>query len=120
VSESPLPALAPLEVEADLDLTVEGAPATVRSSGDHAVVTFESARGALRAARARPDGSASGIATLLSAAEVTVEVRVRSATVAVLGPGASPGTLSGLLGAAPAQVYAVRALRAAVGDLFGA
>jgi hypothetical protein len=119
VSDRPAPSLAPIDIEADLELSVDGAAATVVSSGDSAVVTFESVRDALRAARARPDGSAAGLDEVLGAADLTVDVRVRDTTVAVAGPDARPGALSGLLGVAPAEVRPGGALRAAAGDLLG-
>ena len=119
MSDRPATPVAPVDVKADLELSVDGATATLESSGDRAVVTFGSVRDALRVARARPDDAVDGLHAVLGATDLTVEVRVRDRVVAVAGPDARPGPLSMLLEVAPAEVRAGAALRAAVGDLLG-
>jgi hypothetical protein len=98
--------VAPLSVEADLALSIDGGEATVESAGRRLVVRFESVPDAMRAFRGRPGGPEDGLPELLRATDLTAEVRVRDRIVAVVGPDARPGTLSRLLGVAPVEVRA--------------
>jgi hypothetical protein len=99
-------ALAPLSVETDLSLTVNGAEAAVRSTGERLFVEFESASDAFQALRGLPDGGAGAdqLTALLRTTDLTAEVRVRDRTIAVLGSDARAGPLSRRLGVAPAEV----------------
>ncbi|MFC4356405.1 peptide ABC transporter ATP-binding protein [Halobium salinum] len=104
----------PLDVHADLDVTVAGADLRVRADGDLVVVTAPSVRAAfalLRAGRALPLAFES-VAGGLDAADVTVLVRARGRTLATLGVGATPGVLSRALGVAPAELDPVAVLSA--------
>lgn len=95
--------VAPLAVEADLSLAIDGGEARVESTGQRLLVRFASVPDAMRALRGRPtDGE--GLAALLTATDLTVEVRVRDRTVAIAGADARPGRLSVLLGASPIEV----------------
>lgn len=94
---------APLSVAADLTLTVNGARAEVRSTGDRLFVEFASLTAALEALRGLPDGSADDLRALLTTTDLTVEVRVRDRTVAVVGSQARPGVVSRRLGVAPVE-----------------
>jgi hypothetical protein len=114
VTEAPAPR-APLTVETDLELTVDGVRADVRSTGDRLFVEFPSLGAVARAARASPQGEAAGIASLLAVTDLTVEVRSRGRTVAAIGADAPAGPLSRWLGTAPAQVRPA-GLVAAVGQ----
>jgi hypothetical protein len=112
-------ARAPLSVVTDdLTLAVDGVELDVRSTGDRLFVEVPTVRGALRVARNLPsDGDARGPAALLTATDLTTEVRVRGRTVAVVGADARPGRLSRELGVAPAEVRIGGALGAGVSGL---
>ncbi len=105
-----------LSVKADLTATVDGQEVSIDGYGDRVVVSFPT----LAAARTARDGLTTLEPLSLpfdsfdAAAEagVDVDVRVRGASVARLGPGVDPGPLSRLVGAAPARVSLVGVLRA--------
>jgi hypothetical protein len=88
----------PLDVVADLTVTVDDETIRVRGYGDLVVV------------RAPTLDAVRSLATMRSAldlsrrADVTVDVRVRGHSVARAGPGEEPGRLSRLLGVAPARL----------------
>lgn len=89
----------PVDVVADLTVDIGDATVSVRGYGDLVVVsapTFAAAR-ALSAAPG-------GIVDRLTAADVTVDIRVRGRSVARAGPDDDPGPLSRVLGVAPARV----------------
>jgi hypothetical protein len=96
-----------VDVEADLTLSVDGAAVTVRGYGDRVVVEAPSLS-ALRSVgdvlRDLPAGGRGAVADVVGRADVAVDVRVRGASVARLGPGARAGALSRLAGVDPARV----------------
>ncbi|WP_318567607.1 peptide ABC transporter ATP-binding protein [Salinigranum marinum] len=94
---------APLSVATDLTLTVNGAEAAVRSTGERLFVEFPSLSAALRALGGIPGGEADRLTDLLRTTDLTVEVRVRDRTVAVAGAEAQPGVVSRRLGVAPIE-----------------
>ena len=94
---------APLSVATDLTLTVNGAQAAVRSTGERLFVEFSSLSDALRALGGVPGGEADRLTDLLRTTDLTVEVRVRDRTVAVAGTEAHPGTVSRRLGVDPIE-----------------
>jgi hypothetical protein len=107
----------PLQVEADLTLTVDGEAVDVAGYGDLVVVGVPSLR-ALREL-GRGAGMLGGLslpaaagADLVADADVTVDVRVRGVSVARVEPGRSAGPLAGLLGVAPARPSLAGLLRA--------
>ena len=110
---------APLSITTeDLTLTVEGVRMTVRSTGDRLFVEVLTVRGAIRVARALPDAvDAGGPARLLTATDLTTEVRVRGRTVAVLGADARPGPISRRLGIHPAEARLTGVLAAGLAGL---
>lgn len=114
MTETPAPR-APLAVEADLELTVDGARVDVRSTGDRLFVEFPSLPAVARALRGSPPGETTKIGSLLAVTDLTVEVRSRGRTVAAIGADAPAGPLSRWLGTAPAQVRPA-GLVAAVGQ----
>lgn len=114
MTETPAPR-APLTVETDLELTIDGVRADVRSTGDRLFVEFPSLGAVARALRASPPGETTGIASLLAVTDLTIEVRSRGRTVAAIGPDAPAGPLSRWLGTAPAQIRPA-GLVAAVGQ----
>lgn len=118
MTEPPAPR-APLAVETDLELTIDGARADVRSTGDRLFVEFQSLSAAARALRGLPSGRTNEVAALLAATDLTVEVRSRGRTVVAIGADAPAGPLSQWLGTAPAQIRAA-GLVAAVGQEFAA
>lgn len=102
-----------LSVEADLTATVDGQEVEIDGYGDRVVVSFPTFAAARRARE--------GLETLpvpfdsfeaAAEAGVDVDVRVRGASVARLGPGVRAGPISRLVGAAPARVSLVGVLRA--------
>lgn len=103
MTETPAPQ-APLAIEANLEVTIDGTRADVRSTGDRLFVEFPSLGGAIRAARSFPQTRTNEVAELLAATGLTVEVRSRNRTVVAIGTDAPAGPLSQWLGAAPAQV----------------
>ena len=115
-------ARAPLSVVTeDLTLTVDGVDLDVRSTGDRLFVEVATVRDALRVARRLPgDSDARGPAALLTATDLTTEVRVRGRTVAIVGAAARPGVLSRELGVTPAEVRIAGALGAGVSGLSAA
>ncbi|MEZ3116907.1 peptide ABC transporter ATP-binding protein [Halobaculum sp. MBLA0147] len=106
-------AVAPLSVATDLELTVDGVPVGVRSTGDRLFLEVPTLRTAVRMAR-DGEGLEERLAPVLRVTDLTVEVRVREATVAVLGADARPGWLSRELDVDPVEVRVGGAL-AAVG-----
>jgi hypothetical protein len=95
---------APLSIATDLTLTIDGTEATVRSTGERLFVEFPSLYAALRALRGLPGRDGNGLASLLRTTDLTVEVRVRDRTVAVIGAEARPGVVSHRLGVDPIEV----------------
>jgi len=115
-------ARAPLSVVTeDLTLTVEGVDLDVRSTGDRLFVEAATVRDAVRVARNLPGATdAHGPAALLTATDLTAEIRVRGRTVAVIGADARPGFLSRELGVAPAEARLAGALGAGMSGLSAA
>lgn len=106
---------APLRVDADLTVAVDGAEADVRSTGDRLFVEFRSLSDARAVAEARPEAVVDRLPGALRAVALTVEVRIRGRTVLVSGRGASPGVLSELLDVAPDEVRLAGVAGAAAG-----
>jgi len=99
--------LPPLDVDADLTLTVEGASVSIRGYGDLLVVSAPSLD-ALRAL-GRQERSAAIVLEQVLAADVSLDVRVRGRSVAR----ATPDTDAGLL----ARALSVEPLRVSLGGL---
>jgi hypothetical protein len=106
---------APLTVETDLDLTIDGTQIDVRSTGDRLYVEFPSLRAARTALSGLSPKRVSGVVSLLKETDLSIEVRSRNRTVLALGADAPAGALSRWLGAAPAQIR-VAGLAAALGQ----
>lgn len=118
MSKTPAPR-APLTVETDLELTIDGARAAVHSTGDRLFVEFPTLSAATTALQSLPREGTTEFAALLAETDLTLEVRSRGRTILVMSPDAPPGPLSRWLGAAPGQVRAA-GLLAAVGREFAA
>ena len=101
----------PLEVTANLSVTIDGVDLAVHADGDRIRVQVPSVWAGARVLLAVPEGG-DGLAAALGATGLTVEIRVGSAVVAVAGAGATPGRLARLLSVGPVEVRA-RALAAA-------
>jgi len=109
----------PLEVLADLQLTVDGEDIAIRGNGDRVVIDLPSLRAGRRLLSAGPlalGGHQRRTEQLhdgLSQVGVGVEVRLRGEPVAQMGAGAQPGALARLLNLGAVEVHPTRPLRAA-------
>lgn len=109
-----------LSIDADLDLTIDGRECRVWTEGDTLVVNAPSLLVARKLADGlealeRPPGAEGQLVAELIAAGVTVELRVRRASVARLGSGVTPNRLAelgGVNGRASLKGVAVAAWRA--------
>lgn len=97
-------ARAPLSVATDLTVRINGAEASVESTGERLLVQFRSVPDAVRATRNQPAGVATSLTALLRTTDLTVEARVRDRIVAVAGADARPGAVSRLLEVDPVEV----------------
>jgi hypothetical protein len=104
VNESTEPARAPLTVATDLTVRINGAEASVESTGERLLLQFRSLPDALRATRNQPAGVATSLTALLRTTDLTLEARVRDRIVAVAGADARPGAVSRLLEVDPVEV----------------
>lgn len=105
----------PVEVDADLDVTIEGETLRVDGYGDLLVVDAPSFS-ALRSLRRGVDALPDPLSTALPAgAGLTVDLRVRGVSVARIDPDADPGPLARALGVAPARPSLGGVLRALLG-----
>ena len=94
----------PLRVETDLDLSLDGTPVDVSSTGDRLFVEFPTLASAVRGLRGLPASERTHAHETLARADVGLEVRVRHRTLAALGADARPGVLGRALGFAPVEV----------------
>jgi len=117
---------APLSVEADLVIRINGATAELESTGERLLVQFESVPDTLRAVQSQPRELVSSLTAVLQTTDLTVEIRARNRIVAVAGANARPGLVSRFIGVDPIEVRlsgtvgAVSAeMRDAVAGIFG-
>lgn len=103
----------PLTVAADLTLTVGGAEATLRSTGERLFLEFPSLVAAVRAFRSFPATERQHLHGALTTADLALEIRSRNRTLAVLGVGATPGPLAHQFGLDPAEIRLCGPLSAA-------
>ena len=103
----------PLTVDADLTLTVGGADAALRSTGERLFVEFPSLTAAIRALRSFPPSERRRLHAVLTAADLALEVRARNRTLVALGAGARSGLIARLTGLDPAEVRLCAPLSAA-------
>ncbi|WP_224269353.1 peptide ABC transporter ATP-binding protein [Haloprofundus salinisoli] len=94
----------PLDVTAELTLTVEGEEVRVVGFGELVVVDAPSLGGAFALLRGAGQLPTEQFGENVRAADVTVDVRVDGVSVARLGPDLRPGYLSRALGVAPARL----------------
>lgn len=114
MSESDATGRAAFGLTADLEVSVEGATADIRTVDGALVVDTRSLPDAyrlVRAIRRGPDGPVA----LVRRSGLPTEVRIRGETVAVVGPQASPGRLSRLLGVGGLELRPRRILAAGLG-----
>ena len=102
----------PLEVTANLSVTVDGVDLAVHADGDRVRVQVPSVWAGARVLQAALDSGGDGLAAALEATGLTAEIRVGSAVIAVAGAGVTPGRLARLLPVGSVKVRA-RALAAA-------
>ena len=96
------PARRRLEIDADLEVTVDGEPVSVRGDGSRLVIDVPDRSTAFRLFQsARPGrGLVRTITDTLDVFGINVDVRVGERTVATLGADADPGPVSRALGRA--------------------
>ncbi|CAM2807396.1 hypothetical protein PNQ29_04145 [Halobacterium salinarum] len=94
----------PLSVATDLDVSIDGTPVSVRSTGDRLLVDVPTLAAGVDALGGVPRSEVPAAAAALEDADLTVELRVRESPVAVVGADASPGALSDRMGVAPAAL----------------
>jgi hypothetical protein len=98
------PASAPLSVETDLSVRLDGTEAALRSTGDRLFLEFPSVVAVVEAMRSLPATERRHVHETLTAADLTLEVRARHRTLAVLGADAVAGPLARELGMEPAEL----------------
>lgn len=102
----------PLNVFADLQLTIDGESLSINGDGDRLVVDVPRLRTARRLLTTGPlavgdtERNAERVAEALRLAGITLEVRVQGDTVARIGADASPNAIGALLDAGPVEVNA--------------
>ena len=102
----------PLNVSADLQLTIDGEPLSISGSGDRLVVHVPRLRTARRLLTTGPlavgntGQNAERMAEALRLTGITVEVCVQGDTVARIGADAAPNAMGALLNAGPVEVDA--------------
>ncbi|MEF8881091.1 MAG: hypothetical protein V5A34_01020 [Halapricum sp.] len=101
-----------LSVTANLSVTVDNIDLAISTVGDRIRVQVPSVRAGFRLLR-REHERLPALSRVLSEADLTAEIRVGSAVIAVAGTDAAPGTLSQLLSLGPVEVR-LRALVPAV------
>ena len=107
----------PLEVFAELELEVDGAPIDISATGDRIVVDLPSLRAGRRLLHAEPlRGAARAragrrVQDALDLAGLTLEVRLRGDRIAVVGDGAEPGRLGAFLGLGEVELRPAASLR---------
>ncbi|QSG11417.1 Uncharacterized protein HSBGL_0990 [Halapricum desulfuricans] len=101
-----------LSVAANLSVTVDDVNLAISTVGDRIRVQAPSVGDGLRLFRSEY-GRLSAFARVLSESDLTAEIRVGSAVIAVAGTDAAPGMLSQLLSLGPVEVR-LRALVPAV------
>lgn len=113
--------LAPLDVEADLTVSIEGEDVRVTSKTNKPLVDLPSTRVALALAR---QGGGRGfrllpqVASVLAAADLTAGIAIDGTGVAVIGSEADPGPLAKRIGP-HVEVRENGMARALFGDLLG-
>ena len=96
-----------LTVETDLDLSIGDAQVDVRSTGDRLFLNFPSLRALSEAKRGLPPTGIEAVSGLVTAFDLTMEVRARDRTIFVIEPGAPAGPLSRWVGSSPVQLRAL-------------
>jgi len=104
----------PLEVLADLRLTVDGEAIDVRGEGHHLVVDLPSLRAGRRLVTSGPfvlgnrEEALTRLHEALDVGGVSAEIRLQGTRVARMGAGARPGMLSRVLSLGPVEVQPAR------------
>jgi len=96
--------IAPLSIETDLTVGLDGIEADVESTGERLLVEFRSVPNAIRAVRGQQAATEAWLPGLLTATDLTVEIRARGHILAVAGSKARPGVVSRLLSVDPVEI----------------
>ena len=113
MADRPAPSLPPLQIEADLDLEIDGERVRVGSDGQRLLVDLPSVRAArgLVGPLGQNEGAVAFVHAALTEADVTAEVRLGGETLARLGAGTRPSRLAKYLGLEGAELDARQAFR---------
>lgn len=104
----------PIEILADLQLTVDGEDIEIRGDGDRIVVDLPTLRAGRRLVQSGPfvladrEVQLNRLHTSMAAAGISVDVRLQGQSIARLGEGAQPGLTSRLLGLGKVEVRPTR------------
>jgi hypothetical protein len=97
--------MAPLRVETDLDLRIDGYQAEVGSNGAEIFIDFGSLSAANNVQRSLHPDLLPKLFAVLTATDLTLELRSRGKTIMTIGSTATAGPISKVLGVAPAQIH---------------
>ncbi|WP_331233157.1 hypothetical protein [Natronorarus salvus] len=103
-----------LAVEVDLTLETEGEELSISGEGQHLTVDVPSIGAAKRTLRGIGTLPVERLGTGFVEEQLSADVRIHGVVVARIGPYVEPTRLSRALGVAPARVYPVAGLRAAL------
>ncbi|WP_049984993.1 hypothetical protein [Halobellus rufus] len=98
------PESVPLTVTTDLTLTVDGTDAALRSTGERLFIEFPSVVSAVQALRSLPPTEHRRLHSMLTTADLTLEIRARNRTLVALGAGTRSGPLARQLGIDPVEL----------------
>lgn len=96
---------APLRVETDLDLRIDGNQANVGSNGDRVFIDFGSLSAAKNVQSSLQPEFMPELFDLLTATDLTLELRSRGKTIMTIGSNATAGPISEGFGVAPAKIH---------------
>lgn len=92
-----------LSISANLSVTVDGIDLAISTVGDRLHVQVHSVWAGVRLLQGERE-RLPALSRVLSEADLTAEIRVGSAVVAILGKDATPGTLARLLSLGPVEI----------------
>lgn len=110
----------PIDVLADLRLSVDGEDINIRGEGDHLIVDLPSLRAGRRLVTTGPfalgnrERKIRSIHETLTLADISAEVRLQGDQIARFGAGAQPGAVSRFLNLGPVEVRPTQPLLQAI------